>query len=343
MLYLRVDYCVQTFLLHFSIYLLNFQVLCILAASAFTPEARYAHTSVLISDRLYFLGGTVDSKPSNEFFYLDLSSSFNTQSLPWVDLTGTRSIPVWSSWAAATIGNDRVSIYLIGGEMRDQAQNLLPNNNNIVFAYNTNAQLWYAPNISGPTPTRRTQVQAVTDHSGKIYYFGGRFDVVINGLSNSIDNNNFTILDTKNLSWSLATVIGAPSPRESFSVTILGNGVILFIGGRELNPQNGSFDDVNITQIPIYDTDSGQWYTMTSTPNIRSNDFETLAYFRGGPSLHTFSDGTERNGGDPSRQTYGNDQYVDYFNIGPTIVKRSPRALFKYKARGEWGNDGEQW
>ncbi|CAG8494163.1 10428_t:CDS:2, partial [Acaulospora morrowiae] len=202
---------------------------------SFTPKARYAHTSVLAGDRLYFLGGYVDGGPSSELFYLDLSDSFNTESLPWVDLTNTHSIPVKSSWAAATISGDGVSICLIGGEMLDQAKSLL-SNNNLVYTYNTNTQSWYAPSISGSTLTRRRQAQAVTDRSGKIYYFGGRSDNLTGNPSNDIDNNNLDILDTIMQKWNLVT-------------TIASNGGIIIYGGI-----NGDGHTVSLPQLAFLNT-----------------------------------------------------------------------------------------
>ena len=37
----------------------------------------HSHSSILVGDKIYFLGGVTNTGVSNEVFYLDLSQSFN--------------------------------------------------------------------------------------------------------------------------------------------------------------------------------------------------------------------------------------------------------------------------
>ena len=57
----------------------------------FKPSQRYFHTATLIDNKLYILSGRGTGNENNEitgnqFFYLDVSVSFNTQELLWHDL-----------------------------------------------------------------------------------------------------------------------------------------------------------------------------------------------------------------------------------------------------------------
>ena len=48
------------------------------------PSPRFQQTSTLVGTRLYFFGGATSfTGASNEVWYLDLSSSFNTFTPPW--------------------------------------------------------------------------------------------------------------------------------------------------------------------------------------------------------------------------------------------------------------------
>src|SRR5688572_3504787 len=63
------------------------------------PYKRARHTATLIDDKLYVLGGVAfDNSSSDEvvgkqFFFLDVSGSFNTQELLWNDLTSINEVP----------------------------------------------------------------------------------------------------------------------------------------------------------------------------------------------------------------------------------------------------------
>ncbi|POG78882.1 hypothetical protein GLOIN_2v1532937 [Rhizophagus irregularis DAOM 181602=DAOM 197198] len=65
------------------------------------------------------------------------------------------------------------------------------------------------------------------------------------------------VFDTISLTWSTGSTINAPSPRLSYTATLLSNGIIVFIGGIETN-------DVDINQLALYDTKVNKWSLMTA-------------------------------------------------------------------------------
>ncbi len=59
--------------------------------TSFKPSRRWEHAATFIDDKLYILGGASSIKVNDkiigkQFFYLDVSFSFNTQELLWNDL-----------------------------------------------------------------------------------------------------------------------------------------------------------------------------------------------------------------------------------------------------------------
>ncbi|CAG8799061.1 31580_t:CDS:2, partial [Racocetra persica] len=202
-----------------------------------------------------------------ELFYLDVSTSFNIESPSWTDLTASKRVPVRNSWAASSVGFgskpannlDRSTIYLIGGLMYITNQNAIVTD--IAYAFDTKSQQWKLPTTNGSGPNRRRDVQAVSDNTGKIYYFGGKSDYTTTGSPDEsvIRYNSMNILDTAQLYWSIGSIIDAPSPREGYSATLFIN-LIIFIGGRENSNDGQPFHLVNISQIPVYDTQSSKWH-----------------------------------------------------------------------------------
>ncbi|CAG8535214.1 3098_t:CDS:2 [Scutellospora calospora] len=240
---------------------------------SFVPEARYAHSVTLVDNKLYFFGGQVSEINQgqelfhlyDELFYLDVSKTFNIEFPSWKGLTASKRVPVRSSWTTSSVGvgimSDRSTIYLIGGLMYITDQNAIVTD--IVYAFDTKSQQWKLPVTNGTRPNRRREVQAVSDNTGKIHYFGGRSDYTTTGspTENVIRYNILNILDTSQLSWSIGSMVNAPSPREGYSATLFIN-LIIFIGGKENSYEGQPFRLVNISQIPMYDTQSSTWYLM---------------------------------------------------------------------------------
>lgn len=110
----------------------SFNALCLLIifvlshlfcrVESFIPLGRLAHSSVLVTDKLYFIGGKEDNEISNKVFYLDVSRPFNTSSPPWVILTTASLGSAWATAAANNINND-TTIYLFGGFVLARCKN----------------------------------------------------------------------------------------------------------------------------------------------------------------------------------------------------------------------------
>src|SRR2546421_13032483 len=60
------------------LYLVNiFQLLYLALCQYYVPPAREYHTSALVGDRLFFIGGSAPNTIYSDFFFLNLSVPFN--------------------------------------------------------------------------------------------------------------------------------------------------------------------------------------------------------------------------------------------------------------------------
>jgi hypothetical protein len=57
------------------------------------------------------------------------------------------------------------------------------------------------------------------------------------------------IFDTTSLTWSRGPTLNTLLPRVDFTATLLSNGMIVFIGGREYLVQIDDYRDVDINQV----------------------------------------------------------------------------------------------
>ncbi|CAI2184974.1 11743_t:CDS:2, partial [Funneliformis geosporum] len=146
---------------------------------------------------------------------------------PWVyltSLTQNAGIPFKSCWRTALLNNNEQTFYLFGGFMRNNLnQDAFVSN---VHSFNLNCLSWSIPYIEGTTPERRS-MKGVIDNTGKIYIFA-------------------------ELSW---LIIPASKPTtQYFTVTMLSNGAIVYIGGLVLIED--TLRIVDIKNINLYDTKS---------------------------------------------------------------------------------------
>jgi N-acetylneuraminic acid mutarotase len=235
---------------------LFFIISLFLEVESFIPGGRLAHSSVLVENKLYFLGGVVDNDNnfcSNEVFYLDVSKPFNMQAPLWTDLTPNAGIPFRSCFGSVSLNkiNNEQTIFLFGGITLDIATNndYFPS---IIYSLNLNSLKWNTPAVKGNPPARRKETKSITD-SGKMYTFSGVVDNTI-GSTTVQYLNDMTIFNTADSSWS---IISTPvSGRASYTATLLEDGNIVYIGGYEDTPK-----DVDISQIILYNTKSSTWIT----------------------------------------------------------------------------------
>ena len=183
---------------------------------------RNSHSSTLIDNKLYILDGRRNGSMNNiirkGFFYLDVSSPFNTEELPWHDLSSIDNVP--SHYGAASVkggaGND--TLFLYGGSMTDNTVAL-------VYTYNPQSNSWSIPKITGNNTVRKYDFTGIIDRNGKMYLWGGV--EIISGK----DLNDMFILDTVNFRWEPAgSLINVPTPREVYGAVLLPENNIIYMG-----------------------------------------------------------------------------------------------------------------
>src|SRR4051812_7004879 len=106
------------FLIHIITFGTLFQLL-VEVNSQITPGLRSGHTATLINNTLYILGGVIppsNSIPKETFFYLNLSASFNTNELMWIDLSNNNIVPSHYDAAAIKGGANNNTLFQYGGE-----------------------------------------------------------------------------------------------------------------------------------------------------------------------------------------------------------------------------------
>src|SRR6266540_1442279 len=135
----------------------------------FKPLRRYRHTTTFIDDKLYILGGQQnddDTIAGKQFFYLDVSASFDTQELLWHDLTSINIVPSHYSAASVNGGANNSTLFLYGG-------NPLTNDKVSIYAFNTKTNSWNVPKTTGEKIVKKRMLTGIVDHNLKMYLFGG--------------------------------------------------------------------------------------------------------------------------------------------------------------------------
>ncbi|CAB4489299.1 hypothetical protein RhiirA1_529824 [Rhizophagus irregularis] len=233
------------------------------------PVERYAHSSVLVDKKLFFFGGysghsLKTSENLDQIIYLDISKPFNMANPPFEEISKT--IPFGSSYATAFLSPQKNIIYLFGGIVKDVNTDL-DIFKSVLYSYNLETNEWTIPITNGIAPGRRRDMNGVINNkTGKFYVFGGAIDPET-GSQSTIALNDMNIFDTISLTWSKGSSIYAPLPRMDFTTTLLSNGIIVFIGGRETN----NLVDVDINQLVLYDTTNDKWSSMTARGVILEN------------------------------------------------------------------------
>ncbi|GBB84331.1 hypothetical protein RclHR1_10950006 [Rhizophagus clarus] len=227
--------------------------------------ARYGHSSALINDRLYIIGGfsiSTQPKGSNDVFYLDLTKPFNTQNpaSALVDITQSSGMPLLIAWASSTVlGSD--GILLFGGYTWSLSTGNSDTSDNALYLYNTTTDQLTIPTVTGVSPIRRREMKIVCDNNENIYIYSG---VSLGEIPQWFTDMN--ILDANSgFKWVLVPMSNAPTyPRADYTATMLPNGVIVYIGGRTHMVTDGLVieTELNINQLILYDTKDATWYPM---------------------------------------------------------------------------------
>jgi hypothetical protein len=183
------------------------------------PSKIYRHTATLIDNKLYILSGWLVSndKPVKEFFYLDVSVPFDTQKLPWKDLTNVNTVPLHDSATSAKGGANNNTLFLYGGYTDNPTMVL-------VYTFDSQNTTWSAQKIPEFNRVRKYELTGVMSHNGKFYLWNGN---IANGISREM-----LILNTINLNWEIGSLINAPTARFNYGATLLPNNKIIYIGKR---------------------------------------------------------------------------------------------------------------
>jgi N-acetylneuraminic acid mutarotase len=188
----------------------------------FIPKKRNGHTATLIDNKLYILSGKygpkIDDISGKDFFYLDVSVSFDTQNLLWKDLSNFNTVPP-HHYAAYVVGGENNNTLFLYGGANDTMMDL-------VYIFNPQSNSWSIPTITGDIPNRKCFLTGIIDQKGFMYLWGG--------LNDEDDYtefyNDMLILDTKNFIWRKGSLIGAPTARRSYGATLLPDNKIIYIG-----------------------------------------------------------------------------------------------------------------
>ncbi|PKB95421.1 hypothetical protein RhiirA5_436745 [Rhizophagus irregularis] len=241
--------------------------------SPFKPSVSYRHTATLIDNKLYILGG-LDSENIvlDEFFCLDVSVPFNTQELPWQDLSNINLVPVHMSAALARGGANNDTLFLYGGTTPIKTMSL-------VYTFNSRNFAWSIPKITeitvGINMIRKYSLTGIIDNNGKLYLWGGMTWGAATG-----DNvlNEMLVLDTIKLNWNSGSIINAPTPRREYGATLLPDNKIIYLGGDTGNVVSYDINliitkgvPLKLSEVYIYDTINDSWDTKIVSGNIPSN------------------------------------------------------------------------
>src|SRR6266540_3145735 len=129
---------------------------------------RWLSTATLIDDKLYILGGESEGElVGKQFFYLNVSVSFNTQELSWNDLTSTNIVP--SHWGAASVngGANNNTLFLYGGNPINGTEKM-----DLVYTFDAKSNSWSVPKTTGQNTSKKVSLTGIVDDR-KMYLFGG--------------------------------------------------------------------------------------------------------------------------------------------------------------------------
>ncbi|PKY55115.1 galactose oxidase [Rhizophagus irregularis] len=198
-----------------------------LSVKCYTPGPLYAHTATLVGKRLYFIGGSQEK----EFFYLDLSESFDISNANWKNLTVNANLTRYNFATSVVHGGSIIfigangKIYIFVGSESDTFGKM------IIFTLNLNLQdsIW-SLGVNNNPPLARYGYTATLTKDGLILYIGGVFQ------DESYTNmNEIPIYDTLKDNWSNAKMNPTgkiiPEGRQMHSAVLSEFNTIIVYGG----------------------------------------------------------------------------------------------------------------
>ncbi|KAI8349507.1 hypothetical protein B0O80DRAFT_143673 [Mortierella sp. GBAus27b] len=283
------------------------------------PTARWGHVSVLCGNQLYIHGGQTGVNPAtapigSDLYSLDISTAFNAFSVPWVQLAQG---PYASFHSAGLLGPGNSLLAIFGGNTSFGSTS---SSSNSLSLYDTTKGSWTPSSLQDP-PRRAQQTAASRLGDGAMFIFGGTIlsaDLqqgsptselwTLGGYIDTQSNTNSTSsnststqsppapasvppgLSPGTAGWQKMSSpqTGTALDRSGHSATLLrSNGLLVVIGGIS----GGAL--APMSEILVYDTNSGAWSVQTATgatPPLRRNHAAAASsngqiYVHGGTDL----------------------------------------------------------
>ncbi|ORZ02348.1 hypothetical protein BCR43DRAFT_6742 [Syncephalastrum racemosum] len=164
------------------------------------PPARYDHSSHLIGDQLFIMGGTAAYDDSLKF-YADFGSVlvFDVVNYKAMSMATIGDIPPTRYSFASAIGADGHSIVVFGGQNTSTSTF---DSSTDVYSLDTCTLEWTKKDVSGNGPAGRVGARAVTYGDYMVIMFGlSNGTVDDQGTFNPMYTNEVAILDTKKWEW----------------------------------------------------------------------------------------------------------------------------------------------
>ncbi|KAF0526947.1 galactose oxidase [Gigaspora margarita] len=230
-----------------------------------SPSPREAQTASLVNNKLYFFGGRdINNNPTNEVWYLDLSSPFNVSMLPWHKDQG---LPLAINYASSCVSPIDNSVFII-----DVSRPFITNTSDAfypseIYEFDPNASYWKVPTITDYNSSFNTRysVEAVIDNDGKFFIFGGSNS---NGSNTTlIRYNEMHMLDTTTgtMKWTTLNISqNVPLPRIIYAAVLLPTDEIIYIGGVDMSLSD-NLRLVDIKAVQLFNTKSFTWSTKQTT------------------------------------------------------------------------------
>ncbi|CAG8450044.1 8974_t:CDS:2, partial [Scutellospora calospora] len=229
------------------------------------------HGAVLINNKLIIPPKTSESvglnDDSNELLMLDMTSSFDSASSPWQNITPTNAPNI--SFHAMSTGGSKVVIW--GGETPGEQPS-----NSLLYFDTITLQMNIQNSSSNPPGTiESSMVTRINDSVAYIYggYTGSSAEVLGGSTprSPSFSKNMYALnIDSGSFSLQSNTNNAPPQGLIQHSATILSNGKIYIIGGL-IPGANGALS--SMSKIYIFDTLQNTWSQLNATnpspPNRR--------------------------------------------------------------------------
>eukprot|EP01121_Diplochlamys_sp_Union-15-3_P022534 TRINITY_DN9626_c0_g1_i1.p1 TRINITY_DN9626_c0_g1~~TRINITY_DN9626_c0_g1_i1.p1 ORF type:complete len:537 (+),score=87.91 TRINITY_DN9626_c0_g1_i1:197-1612(+) len=181
------------------------------------PRPRAGHTTTMVGNKLFILGGGDGENYLNDLYILD------TETMAWSQAYTAGTSPCARSRHTATLTGNRLFVIAGGGDTGRVY--------NDVYVLDTETMAWSRPNIKGPQLIARWGHSTTLLSNNRLLVFGGHDGTRM--------LNDVHILDTDTLTWSQPTIQVPsdimPCPRAGHTATFVTYGnvkkLLLFGGG----------------------------------------------------------------------------------------------------------------